>query len=130
MDKTLLTRKARFSDNSVIGKHGFLSGLNLSSLSSQIADGWLKYSGALEREKDVARPAGQTSDPLQWPAAWPSLPPHWHSREEGARKTGRLPKLSVTRRPDVREELGNSYISLLAQPRCPGLRPGSGNIKF
>ena len=57
----------------MIGKHGFLSGLNLSPLSSQIADGWLKYSGALEREKDAARPAGQTSDPLQWPAAWASL---------------------------------------------------------
>ena len=65
MDKPLLMKKAGLSDNSMIGKHGFLSGLNLSSLSSQIADLWLKYSGALEREKDVAGPAEQMTDPLK-----------------------------------------------------------------
>lgn len=105
MGKTLLTRKTRLSDKSIIGKHGFLSGLTLSLLSSQISDLWLLKPGTLAMREDIAGPAEQMPEPLKQPAAlhrkYSFSATHWEKEEESIRKRARLRKLFATESLDV-----------------------------
>ena len=64
MDKTLLPNKARLSDNSMIGKHGFLSELNLSSLSSQYLPHGLNTQGLLKERRRWQDLQGECHVPL------------------------------------------------------------------
>lgn len=129
MDKTLLTRKTRLSDKSIIGKHSFLSGLTLSLLSSQIYDLWLPKPGTLAVREDIAGPAEQMPDPTKQPVAPNSQcsfsATHWWKEEERELGRGRdclnclLQKVWMWRAGKSPNAFWSAW-----------LRLSSGNVKF